>query len=321
MFFKKCPLSTSDHFDGKCYHNQEPGEFSLKDIIPWILTTQIERWPKWIDNEKFPPPPRRVELGEIRVTFIQHATFLVQVDGLNILIDPIWSRRCGPFSLFGPARVRLPGVAWEDLPPIDIVLISHNHYDHLDLPTLRGLSGKHMPICITAKGNAKLIKKTGIQSVVELDWWDEHEPIADLKVMMVPARHTSGRSSWDRNKTLWGGFFIRSKWGAIYFSGDTAYGKHFRQIRARCGIPNLALLPIGSYMPRHLMRVVHMNPFESVQAHIELGFPPSIGMHFGTFRLSDEGFNEPVLRLDEARQLYGIPPSKFIVPKEGKSWP
>jgi L-ascorbate metabolism protein UlaG (beta-lactamase superfamily) len=311
----------SDHFDGKLFSNQEPGRRSFKDFFRWMLNRKPARWPKWIERKGGEPPPERVAKGEILVTFIHHSSFLIQIDGWNILTDPIWSKRCSPLPwLFGPTSVHPPGVNWHELPPIDMVLVSHNHYDHLDIPTLRRLSRDHNPISITAKGNARLLRRAGLKLVSELDWWQDVVLPGDLQVTLVPSRHTSGRFIWDQDKTLWGGFLIKTSWGDVYYAGDTAYGKHFRQIRTLYGAPRLAFLPIGCYLPYDFMSPVHMSPYEAVEAHIELGAKTSIGMHFGTFHLSDEAIDDPVKELSRALDHFGLPQTQFIALREGRGW-
>lgn len=310
----------SDHFDGKFFSNQEPGKRSFRDFLKWMLNRKPARWPKWVERGKVELPPPCVSKGEIRVTFIHHASFLIQVDGWNIITDPIWSRRCSPFQWFGPVSVRPPGLHWHELPKIDTVLVSHNHYDHLDVPTLRRLSREHQPVSVTSKGNARLLRRAGLTLSTELDWWQDALIPGDLEVTLVPARHSSGRFLWDQDKTLWGGFLIKTSWGLIYFAGDTAYGKHFRQIRACYGPPRLAFLPIGCYLPYDFMSPVHMSPYEAVEAHIELGAEMSIGMHFGTFHLSDEAIDDPIKELANALRHYGLPSSQFLALSEGESW-
>ena len=244
------------------------------------------------------------------VTFIGHATFLIQTAAGNILTDPMYSQRAGPFNLIGPRRVRQPAVRFDDLPPISIVLLSHNHYDHCDLRTLGMLARRFDPLVVTPLGNAALVRSSGIRRVEELDWWQEAKSSA-LPITLTPAQHFSARSPFDRNRALWGGFVLRRRQARIYFAGDTAYASFFRDIRQRLGPIDLALLPIGAYEPRWFMHAVHMNPAEAVQAHLDLDASESIGMHFGTFQMTTEGIDEPLRALDEARRANNIPPSRF----------
>ena len=289
----------SDHFDGRRFHNHQSGWQSEGSFLKWQLTARRGSWRDWIDAPAGPPPPARVSDGRLRVTFINHATTLIQMDGLNILTDPIWSERCSPVSWAGPKRHRAPGIRFEDLPPIDVVLISHNHYDHLDLPTLRRL-GKYQPILISHLGNGALLAKHGIAGAREIDWWEETPLSSGVRVTSVPAQHFSARAISDRDKNLWGGFVISGTSGNVYFAGDTGWGKHFGEIREKFGAIRLALLPIGAYLPRWFMKPAHITPAEAVDAHIALGARTSVAIHFGTFRLGDDGELEPVVDLRRA---------------------
>ena len=240
--------------------------------------------------------------GDVAVTFVNHATFLIQTGGLTLLTDPIWSERASPFRRIGPRRVRDPGVAFDDLPRIDAVLLSHNHYDHFDLATLRRLQQRFAPTVLAAAGDARLLAPLGFADIRELDWW-EHTGLGDaLRVTFVPAQHFSARGLFDRNQSLWGGYVIEVRGARIYFAGDTGYSTHFATLRSRLGVPDIAMLGIGAYEPRWFMQPMHMNPAEAVRAHRDLGSRRSIGMHFGTFQLSAEAIDQPVRDLDRARR-------------------
>src|SRR5437588_11149750 len=231
---------------------------------------------------------------------------------MNILTDPIWSERTSPISSVGPRRHRPPGIRFEDLPPIDLVLVSHNHYDHLDVPTLRRLSGA--PI-LTPLGNAALMRRHGI-SASELDWW-QTKGIATL----VPAQHFCSRGLTDRDRNLWGGFVISSPFGNVYFAGDSGSGEHFAQISKRFQPIRLALLPIGAYLPRWFMKPVHIDPAEAVEAHAVLGAATSVAIHFGTFHLGDDGLETPVRDLQRAIAAAGNPRFWIVGQGEGKDVP
>ncbi len=246
------------------------------------------------------------------MTFIGHSTFLVQTAAGNILTDPIYSERAGPFNLLGPRRVRPPAVRFDDLPPVDMVLLSHNHYDHCDLPTLQALAARFDPVVVTPLGNGPLVRRAGIRRVEELDWWQEART-SPVPVSLTPAQHFSARTPFDRNRALWGGFVVTAGPLRIYFAGDTAYTDAFTAVAARWGVVDLALLPIGAYEPRWFMRAVHMNPAEAVQAHRDLGAPLSIGMHFGTFQLTTEGIDEPTRALAEACRGNDVAEGRFDV--------
>jgi len=244
------------------------------------------------------------------VTFIGHATFLMQTEAGNVLTDPMFSERAGPWNVFGPRRVRPPAIALDALPPISIVLLSHNHYDHCDVRTLRLLARRFDPIVITPLGNARLLRSMGVQRVEELDWWQSTASTA-LPITLAPAHHFSARGPLDRNRALWGGFVITAVTHRIYFAGDTAYAPFFTDIRHRLGPIDLALLPIGAYEPRWFMKAVHMNPAEAVQAHLDLQATASVGMHFGTFQMTTEGIDEPLHALKQAREAHGVSDALF----------
>ena len=217
--------------------------------------------------------------------------------GLNILTDPIWSERCGPVSWFGPRRVRPPGIRFDDLPPIDIVLLSHNHYDHCDLPTLKRLAREHKPKLVVPLGNKRFLERRGVPVFAELDWWDSTEPTPTLNVTGIPARHFSGRGLFDRDRSLWSGFAVETPNGWICFAADTGYGGHFAEIHERLGAPRLALLPIGAFRPEWFMSRVHMSPEQSVAAHHDLQARTTVATHYGTFRLADDAETEPQERI------------------------
>ena len=312
----KFPLS--DHYDGQRFFN--PGvdtDKNLREFLSWVSANQRHPWPKRVDNQPHPPPPARAEPGTIVTTFIGQSTFLVQVPGCNMLTDPIFSEVASPLASAGPRRVRPPALTLADLPPIDLVLLSHNHYDHLDLPSLRQLQARWRPRIVTGLGVGSYLRRKGIPDAVELDWWDSVDHGPDLRIHFVPAQHWSRRGAFDRRKTLWGGHFVESSAGRVLFAGDTGYGAHFSEIRRRLGAPAVALLPIGAYEARWFMLVQHMNPDDAVVAHLELGAELSLGMHFGTFQLTDEGYDEPVRALRVALKERGVPPETFLAPDFG----
>ena len=295
----------SDHFDGRRFHNHQSGWQSEGSFLKWQMTRKPGPWPEWIDEPPGPAPLTRVDDGRVRITWVNHATMLVQMDGVNVLTDPIWSERCSPVAFAGPKRHRQPGLRFEELPPIDAVLVSHNHYDHLDLPTLKPLRA---PRIYTPLGNTAILAKHKIANGVDLDWWQE-APISDrVNVTQVPAQHFCARGLHDRNATLWGGFVISGPSGNVYFAGDTGWGKHFGEIGERFGEIRAALLPIGAYLPRWFMKSAHISPAEAVDAHFAVRARTSIAMHYGTFRLGDDGEAEPVNDLRAALAEKGNPP-------------
>lgn len=302
------------HFDGKRFYNPDaPQARGWLDLLRWKVTSRPEPSPQLIaDVEPF-IPPRYVEGDDLRVTLVNHSTVLLQQSASNILTDPIWSQRVSPFSWIGPRRRRNPGVRKDDLPPIDIVLISHNHYDHLDLPRLRWLAHRGHSVFITPIGVARLLRSENITPVHELDWGQSHT-FGQTTIHCVPALHFSARGVFDRNKTLWCGYLIEYQNRTVYFAGDTSFGDHFSQIRNRFGPPRLALLPIGAYEPRWFMSPIHMSPEEAIQAHLILGAQTGIAIHHGTFQLADEAIDSP------ARQLLASGrPDSFLLLQNGQS--
>jgi L-ascorbate metabolism protein UlaG (beta-lactamase superfamily) len=288
----------SDHFDGQKFHNYEKGWQREGSFLKWQLTREVGYWRDWFDAPPGPPPPERVGSGRVRVTFVNHATLLIQMDGVNVLTDPIWSERCSPFSFIGPRRHRPPGIRFDDLPRIDAVLVSHNHYDHLDIPTLWRLRVRSSPRVVTPLGNALLMARHGLGGASELDWWQQIQLADRVKVTLVPARHFCARGLSDRNRNLWGGFVISGPSGHVYFAGDTGFGRHFEMIAERFKPLRAALLPIGAYLPRWFMEPAHISPPEAVEAHAILRPSLSIPMHYGTFKLGDDGEMQP---LDDLR--------------------
>lgn len=311
----------SDHFNGKKFTNPAGvKEHGFAQVIKWMMNRERGPW-KEVRDTTFGQRPLLFYKDGIRVTFVNHSTFLIQVDSLNILTDPIWSERASPFTWAGPKRMRPPGIRLEDLPRIHAVLISHNHYDHLDLPTLRTLFGAHHPQIITPLGVKAFLEKEGISVGADLDWWKSHNINEQMKVTAVPAQHFSGRGIGDRDATLWCGYVIQASAGNIYFAGDTGYHPEtFREIGARAGAMKLSLLPIGSYKPHWFMSPVHVSPEEAVRIHMDVRSTQSVGMHFGTFPLGDDGMNEPVEDLRKALEKFGKHPEEFRILKEGEPY-
>jgi L-ascorbate metabolism protein UlaG (beta-lactamase superfamily) len=301
------------HFDGKRFYNPDaPQSRGFRDALRWKLTSRPERSPGFIADVEPSIPPRRVEGNGLRATLVNHSTVLLQQRGVNILTDPIWSERASPLSWIGPRRRREPGVSWEALPPIDAVLLSHNHYDHLDLPALRRLAARGDSTFIVPARVGRLLRAQNIGPAHELDW-GESLSLPGFTIHCVPALHFSGRGVFDRNATLWCGYLIECHGRLVYFAGDTAFGRHFAQIRERFGSPRLALLPIGAYAPRWFMSPVHMAPDEAAKAHQILAAEASIAIHHGTFQLADEGLDTP------AKQLVACAgQASFMVLKNGQ---
>ncbi|MDR3438250.1 MBL fold metallo-hydrolase [Telmatospirillum sp.] len=307
----------SDHFDGKRFFNPHVStDRSVADLLRWRRSRRPVPWPRyWQDEAPFTPVP--VSGNDIAATYIGQATFLLQFSGLNVLTDPMFSLRASPVAWLGPKRVRDPAIALVDLPPIHLVLLSHNHYDHMDLPSLRSLCDRWRPLVVTGLGNGAYLAGKGLAGAIELDWWQSCNPRPDVRVTFVPAQHWSKRGLFDRRTMLWGGHMLETPAGRVYFAGDTGYPAHFHDIRRRLGEPDLALLPIGAYEPRWFMGPQHMNPDEAVQAHRDLGAHLSLAMHFATFPLADEAIDAPVLALAKARDRHGVPADRFQVPAFG----
>jgi L-ascorbate metabolism protein UlaG (beta-lactamase superfamily) len=306
----------TNHFDGRRFFNPNGANGQPFWMVPRVLLTPWTRWPSEVSVQPQRPPSPGPE--EVVVTLVGHATFLIQAAATNVLIDPMYSERASPIPFAGPRRVRVPGVRFDDLPTISLVLLSHNHYDHCDLRTLQLLERCFHPPVVTPLGNGRLLRSAGVRQVEEIDWW-ETASASPLPITLTPAQHFSARSMFDRNRALWGGFLIEAGGRRIFFAGDTGYGPHFREIAVRLGPVDLALLPIGAYEPRWFMKDIHMHPAEAVQAHLDLASRRSIAMHFGTFQLTPEGIEEPVRKLANALRERGVPAERFRTAEGGES--
>lgn len=302
----------SDHYNGDVFYNQSPLQgHGFSDFLSWMSNREPGVW-KPINDAKYGPKPP-ANANSLNATFINHSTVLIQLGEVNIITDPIWSERASPVSWAGPERMRPPGIRFSDLPKIDIVLISHNHYDHMDLPTLKRLQEKDDPLFVVGLGNSSILLDADINRVKELDWWQKLRISESTVINAVPAQHFSMRWLGDRNQRLWMGYVVQSSEGNIYFSGDTGMGPHFKQIYQRFGPMRLSLLPIGAYKPRWFMADVHISPAEAVIAHQQLHSKYSIGIHFGTFRLADDAQDEPLLDLAIALKEASVSDEQFWV--------
>ena len=314
----------SDHFDGTRFFdvNGSPPK-SLATLLRWYSGREKAEWPKWAPSPYSDRPPARVDGPEWRISYVGHATLLLQTAGLNILIDPVWASRVSPVSFLGPVRVNDPGIAFDALPPIDIVLVSHCHYDHLDAETLSRLAAAHRPRVVTPLGNDTIMKSHDAAIRAEAyDWHNRVELGRGVAVTLVPTRHWSARGLTDRNKALWASFVIETPAGRILHVADSGWGdgQHFRDARDRYGPFRLAVLPVGAYEPRWFMGDQHMNPAEAVQAFTVCGAELALGHHYGTFQLTDEAFDAPVEALEVARVEAGIDPERFRLLKPGQVW-
>ena len=343
------------------------------DLLRWRISTLIDRLPP---APKTPTPTQAPDLARIHanakagaamqpmLTWVGHATTLVQASGLNVLTDPIFSERASPVQLVGPKRQQPPGVAMQDLPPIDVVVISHNHYDHLDRQSVfeldqRAKKSGQATLFLVPLGIKPWMADIGISNVVELDWWDKHR-VKGVDFYLTPVQHWSARGLGDRSKTLWGGWSVFGADFHWYFSGDAGYSKDFADTRAHFdahlpaaaksavhgrvkgqtnGLANgqangqesrqannpslifdLALLAVGAYEPRWFMKEQHINPLEAVQAFQDLGAAQAIGIHWGTFELTDEALDQPPIALAAAKQQLGVVDEAFFLLRIGQSW-
>lgn len=316
---------SSDHFNGKTSPaSPVPVGGRLLDVLRWKFTSRPARWPAHVPLAPQPPPPAP-RGDEIVATWIGHSTFLLQTAQGNFLTDPVFSDRASPLQWIGPRRVHAPGLAFDALPRIDVVLLSHDHYDHCDEHTLRRLAATHDPLVIAPLRHAELLRTCGVRRPVELDWWQSH-PVGAATVTLTPARHWSNRLGSPRNYRLWGGFALllppvnSAPARRVWFAGDSGYDEAlFRELGRRTGPPDLALLPIGAYEPRWFMAPMHMNPAEAVRAHRAVGARQSLGMHWGTFQLTDEAREEPRQALAAARLAAGLTEDAFKVVAPGAS--
>lgn len=313
----------SDHFDGERFFNPgKPMDKSVGAFVKWRLTSERQFWPEYRELPAYDQPPERVEGEELRVTWVGHATVLIQTQGLNILTDPIWAERASPVTWAGPRRVHPPGVAFGELPPIDVVLVSHNHYDHLNLATLARLWHRDSPRIIVPLGNDALLSGYDPAITAEAYDWGAKVRLGDkVAVHLEPMHHWSARGIFDRNKALWAAFTITTPGGNIYFVGDSGYGNGdvFRAAKEKFSQFRLAILPIGDYDPRWFMAYGHMAPEECVQAFADLGRPFVLPIHYRTFPLADTGYDQPLVDLRRAMVGQQMAPERIIPLEIGES--
>jgi L-ascorbate metabolism protein UlaG (beta-lactamase superfamily) len=344
----------SDHFDGQRFFNpggRERAHGSPTGFMNRVLQGGRSEWPERVPvTQRYPPAEAtlcrpmkgavienwrrcvdKVDPNLMAVTWIGHATVLVQARGLNILADPIWSERASPFSFVGPKRVRAPGIRLEDLPKIDLILISHNHYDHMDLPTLKTLWERDRPMIVTSLGNETILRNAGIgthngegpppaNGLHAIDWGQALSG-PDWGVTVLRNHHWGSRWGTDRNRALWSAFKVRTPAGNIFFAGDTGWGdgSWVREAAAQ-GPYRLAIIPIGAYEPRDFMKTNHITPEEAVRIFEALNPAKALGVHWGTFQLTFEPIDEPRQRLESLKSQRGIAPERFIVTEVGQSF-
>ena len=336
--------TANPNLDPRMKHHRPDGfqnnytEFEPKGLLALL------RWRLAAAREGLPPAPKtatpsvKPDLAFIRanaeaatmqpaITWIGHATMLAQFGGLNLLTDPHFTERASPFGFIGPQRALPPALAIEELPRIDVVLVSHNHYDHLDEASVVALSRQRggAPLFIVPLGLKAWLAGAGVtDNVVELDWWQSHR-LGAVEIVLTPVQHWSGRSFADRMQTLWGGFAVFAPDLHFYFGGDTGYSKDFADTRERFaerqrdGGFDIALIPIGAYEPRWFMATQHVNPDEAVRIHRDLGAKASVGVHWGTFSLTDEALDEPPRKLAEARRAHAVGDDEFFVMAVGET--
>ena len=314
----------SDHFDGRQFFDPDgvPPK-SLRDLFRWKFGRDQQRhtWPKWAPSPHADTPPQRVDGDRVRLSFVGHVSWLIQTSNLNILIDPVWSARASPLRWAGPKRVNNPGIAFDALPPIDVALVSHGHYDHLDVATLSKLAAKFRPRVIAPLGNDVATHRADPAIRAEtFDWHHRVELGNGLAATLVPTRHWSARGLFDRNRALWASFVLETPAGKIYIVCDSGYGegKHFRRVAEAHGPLRLAILPIGAYEPRWFMQDQHMNPSDAVKALTDCGAEQALAHHHGTFQLTDEAIDAPVKDLHIALDQANIPHERFVALKPGE---
>ena len=310
----------SDHYDGERFFNpkmpppprRNPGRFFGR----WA--GERAAWPEQVPVIPTVPPPR-VRGDEMRVTWIGHSTVLVQTQGLNILTDPLWSERTSPFSFVGPRRVRAPGIRFDDLPRIDLVLVSHNHYDHMDVATLRRLWDRDRPAIVTSLGNDALLRSHGIEAIAR-DWGGSVR-VGTADVLVERVHHWSTRWGTDRNRALWSGFTVRLPGGNVFFAGDTGWGDgSWPREAARHGPFRLAILPIGAYLPRDVMMGSHVNPEEAWRIFETLEAATALGVHWGTVQLTFEAIGDPPRRIAALRRAHHVAADRFVVTEVGRTF-
>lgn len=318
------------HRDGWFRNKYNADRHGIAEFLRWMR----EKRGLWPAPKRFPVErPESEWLAANRtdttLTWIGHVTFLFQHRGINVLTDPVFGERASPLSFAGPKRYTPPAMHVDQLPPLDLVLLSHNHYDHLDREAVKRIARNNdgrtqflVPLKV-----ADWFRREGIENVVELDWWDDTQPLSsaegtprnDVRAWFVPAQHFSGRGVNDRNASLWGGWVLEIEGFRLYFAGDTGYGRDFADIGSVFNGFDLSLIPIGAYEPQWFMNAVHVNPEDAVRIHRDVKSRHSVGMHWGTFILTDEPVDEPPQRLARARLDQHVPDADFVVMKHGET--
>jgi len=293
-------------------------ERSFGDFLKWRLT---RKEPKAVQIETSDQWKQLGEQSKNYAVWIGHSTYLLNNGDLTIVTDPVFSKRASPFSWAGPKRLIAPAISLEELPDIDVITVSHNHYDHLDIASLKTLHKLNpKALFLVSKGDMDLLVRSGIKNVTEFLWWENIE-VKNTMFTFTPNQHWSARGFRDRNKSLWGGWFMQSSNHTIYHAGDTGYSDDFKETRSRLGSPDFAMIPIGGYNPRWFMSYHHVNPSESIQIALDLGVSKSFGMHWGTFRLTDEDILEPAQLIDQELKKLNLADDFFRTVKPGEILP
>ena len=293
-------------------------ERSFGDFLKWRLT---RKEPKAVQIETSDQWKQLVEQSKNYAVWIGHSTYLLNNGDLTIVTDPVFSKRASPFSWAGPKRLIAPAISLEELPDIDVITVSHNHYDHLDIASLKTLHKLNpKALFLVSKGDMDLLVRSGIKNVTEFLWWENIE-VKNTMFTFTPNQHWSARGFRDRNKSLWGGWFMQSSNHTIYHAGDTGYSDDFKETRSRLGSPDFAMIPIGGYNPPWFMNYHHVNPSESIQIALDLGVSKSFGMHWGTFRLTDEDILEPAQLIDQELKKLNLADDFFRTVKPGEILP
>jgi N-acyl-phosphatidylethanolamine-hydrolysing phospholipase D len=305
---------------GTYRNNYTDSNPSMRNLARWVFTRTAP--PKAAPCPLFPNDPTALSANRTRpsLTWIGHSTFLIQVEGKNLITDPIFTKRASPVYFAGPKRITPPGLALDDLPPLDIVLISHNHHDHLNEYSVRAILARqpgNPPLFVVPAGLGNWFRRRGFPRVAELDWWQSVD--AGLKIHAVPVQHWSQRTAFWVNHSRWLGFIVEGAGGKLFFPGDTGYSQDFVDIHKRFGPMSVALLPIGAYDPEWFMRPMHTNPEEAAKIHKDLGAKLSVAMHWGTFALTDEPFDEPPVRFRKAMEAQGATDKDYWVMGHGET--
>ena len=295
--------------------NEEAAGKSFRDFLKWTFTNKKPELVTIDSSDEW----KELDSGSTDyMVWIGHATYLINKDNLTILTDPVFSKRASPVRFAGPKRLIPPAIPIDKLPPIDVVTVSHNHYDHLDIRSLKAIHETNPEaVFLVPKGDRRRLERRGIENVTEFLWWEEIE-IKGSKFTFTPVQHWSARGIADRNKSLWGGWFMNLKTETIYHAGDTGYSKDFIETKKRLGSPSLSLIPVGAYAPRWFMKTNHVNPPEAIQIAIDLESERNFGMHWGTFQLTDEEILEPPKLLKESLRDQGLPDNFFNILRPGQ---